>query len=280
LNTLSLNPHVERLITTITTLTGHHVALESSASMLASDAHRWEVVGTAGEHYGTLAVRADALTDPHRALYANLSRVIAHEAELRREKRALEERFRRLDQHAADLADQNHSMSMGVYRDSLTGVYRPWYLQEQIRLELSRSVRYKRSMAVIVFDVDELELVNACFGPRGGDDLLRAFAARLITTCRDSDVVARIGGAEFCAVLPDTAAQGAAELAERLRRSLESSPITIGGNAIEDLFFCTGCVTFRGSAGHTATAETLIEEAKRKLYRSKNAKAGVERWDG
>jgi len=272
LNTLSLNPHVERLITTITTLTGHHVAIESSASMLASDAHRWEVVGTAGEQYGVLAVRAETMSDPHRALYANLSRVIAHEAELRREKRALEDRFRRLDQHAADLADQNHSMSMGVYRDSLTGVYRPWYLQEQIRLEISRSVRYKRSTSVIVFDIEELEIVSACFGPRGGDDLLRAFAARLLTTCRDSDIVGRIGGDEFCAVLPDTGNDGANELAERLRRSLESSPITIGGNAIDDLFFCTGCVTFRGTAGHTATAEALIEEAKRKLYRSKNEK--------
>ena len=272
MTTIALHPNVERLITTITTLTGHEVALESSSATSSDDAHRWDVIGPAGDRYGVLSVRAHQLTDPHRALYADLSRMIAHEAELRREKRALEDRFRRLDQHAAELATQQHALSSAAYRDSLTGLYRPWYLEEQIRLELARAMRYKRTLAIVILDIEELDLVNAHFGKRGGDDLLRTFASRLTTTCRNSDIVARLGGDEFCTVLPDTSAEGATELVERLRRSLEKSPVTIGGTAIDDLFFTAGAVTFTGGTDQPTTAEQLIETAKRRLHRAKNTR--------
>jgi diguanylate cyclase (GGDEF)-like protein len=270
--TIALHPHVERLITTITTLTGHEVALESPASVRRDDAHRWDVIGNAGERWAVLSVRAVQLSDPHRALYANLSRVIAHEAELRREKSALEDRFRRLDQHNAELTRQQHALSSAAYRDSLTGLYRPWYLDEQVRLEVARSTRYKRSMSLLILDVEELDDVNDRFGKHGGDDLVRAFAARLTTTCRSSDVVARVGGEEFCALLPDTVAEGAEQLIERLRTSFARSPVTIGGGTI-DVVFTAGRVTFTGGADHPTTPESLLEEAKRKLHRAKHARA-------
>lgn len=248
--TIALHPNVERLLTTITTLTGHEVALESPASSTGHDAHRWDVIGAAGERFGVLSVRAHQLTDPHRALYADLSRMIAHEAELRREKHALEDRFRRLDQHAAELATQQHSLSSAAYRDSLTGLYRPWYLHEQLRLELARARRYKRAMSVVILESDN-----------GGDDhLTRAFAEGLTSTCRNSDVVARLGATEFCAVLPDTNEEGAAQLIERLRRR------------IHDLVFITGITTFTGD-GQT-TSEQLLEIAKRRLHRARNSLRG------
>lgn len=252
--TIALHPNVERLITTITTLTGHEVALESSASSAGNDAHRWDVISTAGERYGVLSVRAPQLTDPHRALYADLSRIIAHEAELRREKHALEDRFRRLDRHVAELATHQHSLSSAAYRDSLTGLYRPWYLHEQIRLELARATRYKRALSLVIFGV-------------GGDDLLlRAFAERLITTCRNSDIAARLGANEFCVVLTDTSADGATQLIERLRHALAKSPI-------DDLAFSSGSVTFAGGDDQPTSPEQLIETAKRRLHRAKNGLA-------
>ena len=249
--TNTLHPHFEQLLTTITTLTGHEVALEPGAAAVADDAHRWDVIGAAGERYGVLSVRAHQLTDPHRALYANLSRMIAHEAELRREKRALEERFRRLDEHAAELATHQHSLSSAAYRDSLTGLYRPWYLNEQIRLELARATRYKRALSVVIFDS----------GKHDDDHLLRAFAQRLTATCRNSDIVARLAAHEFCAVLPDTNEEGAQQLLERLRRVIDAA-------------FITGSVTFTGGVDHALTSEQLLETAKRRLHRARNSLRG------
>jgi diguanylate cyclase (GGDEF)-like protein len=250
--TIALHPNVERLITTITTLTGHEVALESGAASIGDDAHRWDVIGTAGERYGVLSVRAHQLTDPHRALYANLSLMIAHETELRREKRALEERFRRLDQHATELATHQHALSSAAYRDSLTGVYRPWYLHEQIRLELARAVRYKRAISVVLLDS----------GKASNDHQLRTFAERLTKTCRNSDIVARLGASEFCAVLPDTNADGAAQLLERLRRNT-------------DIAFVTGGVTFTGGVDQPGTSEQLLEAAKRHLYHALTSRSSA-----
>ena len=246
--TFALHPNVERLITTITTLTGHEVFLESGAASIGDASHRWNVIGAAGECYGVLSVRAPQLTDPHRALYANLSMMIAHEAELRREKHALEDRFRRLDQHAAELATQQHALSSAAYRDSLTGLYRPWYLHEQIRLELARAARYKRALSVVLLDC----------GKGSNDHLLRTFADRLTKTCRNSDIVARLGAHEFCAVLPDTNAEGASQLIERLRRNT-------------DVDFVTGCVTFNGGFDQSTTSEQLIEDVKIQLHRSRNS---------
>jgi diguanylate cyclase (GGDEF)-like protein len=252
--TITLHPNIERLLTTITTLTGHEVALESHASSTTTtDAYRWDVIGTAGERYGVLSVRASQLTDPHRALYANLSLMIAHEAELRREKHALEDRFRRLDRHASELATHQHSLSSAAYRDSLTGLYRPWYLNEQIRLELARAMRYKRALSLVIVDIGELD-----------DVLIGAFAECLTATCRTSDIVARLGGTEFCIVLTDSTADGAALLIERLRHSLAKSPI-------DGLVLNTGSVTFKGDSDQATSPEQLIETAKRTLHRAKNA---------
>jgi len=250
--TIALHPNIERLITTITTLTGHEVALESPASSTGHDAHRWDVIGTAGERYGVLSVRAPQLSDPHRALYANLSLMIAHEAELRREKHALEDRFRRLDQHASELATHQHALSSAAYRDSLTGLYRPWYLHEQIRLEVARAMRYKRALSVVMLELDG----------KDDDHLISAFAEGLTATCRNSDIVARLGAKEFCAVLPDTNEEGAARLIERLRRR------------IHDLAFITGMTTFTGGIDGQTTSEQLLETAKRRLHHARNSLRG------
>lgn len=249
--TPSIHPHIEQLITTITTLTGHDVAIEHPASSSKDEStHRWDVTGSAGERYAVLSVRARQLTDPYRALYANLSRIIAHETELRHSNRALEDRFRRLDQHAADLAAQQHSLSSAAYRDSLTGLYRPWYLTEQIRLELARAKRYRYPLTVVLFDVSD-----------GSDEILRELAARLLETCRTSDIVGRVSTYELCAVLADTCADGATELTRRLRRRL-------------DITFTAGGVTFPGETPTQDTAESVLERARLKLHRAKNTQPG------
>jgi diguanylate cyclase (GGDEF)-like protein len=263
--TLAIHPHVEDLISTIISLTGHEVAVEPVSALIRDDAHRWELIDSSGQRLGVLAVRGGALSDPHRELYANLSRVIAHESELRRSHRLLEDRFRKLDQHAVALEAQQHALSAAAYRDSLTAVYRPWYLSEQIRLELARARRHQRAMSLVLFDIDRLDDANDRFGRRGGDDILRAFAARLTATCRTSDVIARIGGDEFCALLPDTSAAGATELIRRFRRTLDETPITLGVDVVA-LDVVTATITCNGSE----TPEGLLERGRQKLHREKH----------
>lgn len=91
--------------------------------------------------------------------------------------------------------------------------------------DLSR--RHGRSMAVILCDLDHFKRVNDELGHPAGDEVLKAFAARIRGVLRDSDSAGRIGGEEFLLVLPETDLAGAGLLAERLRSALANEPVLL-----------------------------------------------------
>jgi diguanylate cyclase (GGDEF)-like protein len=288
--TPSLHPHIESLIHSITSVTGHDVAFESWAALppassaaarvsptipIAASPHTpqhtpqdaFEVVGTAGDRYGVLRIRGgETMSDAQRALYAQLSRMIAHEADLRREKSSLENRFRRLDRHNAELTALNRSLSAAAYRDSLTGVYRRWYLVEQIRLEMLRAVRLRWPVSLLLFDVVRFTEVNERFGAAGSDAVLREVASRIARTSRVSDVVGRLHGDVFAALLPGTPAAGAHELARRVSTAIGSEPFACGSELLVLSVTCS-CTTYEGAQHETA--EGFLESATQALHRVK-----------
>jgi diguanylate cyclase (GGDEF)-like protein len=112
-------------------------------------------------------------------------------------------------------------------RDSKTGLYNERYLHEALLAEIARATRLHRSFAIVMLDLDHLRDVNNTHGHLVGDDVLRGVGDVLREELRSSDVPARFGGEEFCALLPDTGEDGAAAIAERIRaavagRSLET----------------------------------------------------------
>lgn len=263
-----LHPHIESLIHSITSVTGHSVAFEPApVAAHASHPDAFEVVGTGGDRYGVLRVRAaEAISEAQRTLYAHLSRTIAHEADLRREKSSLENRFRRLDRHNAELTALNTSLSAAAYRESLTGVYRRWYLVEQIRLEMVRAVRLKWPVSLLLFDVVRFQSLNERFGAAGSDAVLREVAARIVGTSRVSDVVARVQGDVFAALLPGTPAAGARELARRVAEAVSSEPFACGPELVV-LSLHSACTTY--DAAQHQTAESFLEAAAQALNRVK-----------
>lgn len=289
--TQPLHPHIESLIHSITSVTGHNVAFESWAALMPSASGPttsassrvspalpistprntspdvFEVVGTAGDRYGVLRIRGEEpISEAQRALYAQLSRMIAHEADLRREKSSLENRFRRLDRHNAELTALNRSLSAAAYRDSLTGVYRRWYLVEQIRLEMLRAARLRWPVSLLLFDVVGFTAVNERFGAAGSDAVLRDVASRISRTSRVSDIVGRLHGDVFAALLPGTPASGARELARRVSVAMGSEPFACGSELLT-LSVTSSCTTYE-RAQHE-TAETFLESATQALNRVK-----------
>lgn len=268
MTTTPLHPHIESLIHSITSVTGHSVAFEAPPPVSASAHDAFEVVGTAGDRYGVLRVRAtESISEAQRTLYAQLSRMIAHEADLRREKSSLENRFRRLDRHNAELTALNRSLSATAYRDSLTGVYRRWYLVEQIRLEMVRAVRLGWPVSLLLFDVAGFTSVNERFGAAGSDAVLREVAARIVRTSRVSDVVGRVHGDVFAALLPGTPAAGARELARRVSHAVSSEPFACGSELLVLSLTCA-CTAYEPSQHETA--ESFLEAATLGLNRTKH----------
>ncbi len=114
--------------------------------------------------------------------------------------------------------------------DGLTGLSNRRELDDLAHRAVQEASRYQRPLALVMCDVDHFKKVNDVHGHAVGDEVLKAVAQALEAEAREADVVGRFGGEEFVLVLPNTGAEGARELAERIRRRLESAavPTTAG----------------------------------------------------
>jgi diguanylate cyclase (GGDEF)-like protein len=106
-------------------------------------------------------------------------------------------------------------------RDPVTGLPDAGAFHARLGEELARARRHGLPLAAVVVDIDHFAAINARFGRDAGDAVLAEAALLLRLTLRESDVLARLGGDRFGAVLPETDAPAALRCAERVRRSLE-----------------------------------------------------------
>lgn len=151
--------------------------------------------------------------------------------------------------------------------DPLTGLVNRGELERRLARELHRAERYHRGLGVLMVDIDHFKRVNDTYGHHAGDDVLKAFAARLIDHARRADAIARYGGEEFVLILPETPVAAAAAMAERLRVSLNEAPITVAdvGGPI------TASIGVAGYPDHGKTEEQLLRAADEALYAAKNS---------
>jgi diguanylate cyclase (GGDEF)-like protein len=150
--------------------------------------------------------------------------------------------------------------------DVLTGLYNRRFVEELLRIETDRARRTKAHVGLVVLDIDYFKLVNDRFGHAAGDRVLAEVAERLRAALRPSDILARYGGEEFVAVVPDGSSEATLEVAERLRVSVQESPIAFDGNSI----------TVTVSAGVAAMSEwddldAMLRAADRALYAAKDS---------
>jgi diguanylate cyclase (GGDEF)-like protein len=110
--------------------------------------------------------------------------------------------------------------------DGLTGLHNRRYFFELGELEFNRSRRYDRNLALILLDVDKFKEINDEYGHDVGDRVLKNLANSCRTNLRHFDIIGRYGGDEFIIMLPETSAQVAMDVADRLRQSVEALTIS------------------------------------------------------
>lgn len=115
------------------------------------------------------------------------------------------------------------SLSMAL-TDSLTGLYNRRYLEVHLEKLLQKNQENRKSLGVLLVDIDHFKKVNDTYGHKVGDEILKIFAERLKDKLRSFDLVARLGGEEFVVILPDVYEQRAHLIAERLRASIAEEP--------------------------------------------------------
>jgi len=148
--------------------------------------------------------------------------------------------------------------------DVLTNVLTRRKVLEIFQLELERASRYGHPLSFLMFDIDHFKRVNDTHGHLGGDEVIRAVAARASSCLRSSDAIGRYGGEEFAVILPETGLSGAVVAAERIRKAVGDTTIEFGGKLLS-VTVSLGVSEMR--PGHTSLE--LIEEADTALYEAK-----------
>ncbi|MDK9559419.1 GGDEF domain-containing protein [Marinobacter sp. M216] len=148
--------------------------------------------------------------------------------------------------------------------DSLTGLANRREALAQLDAEYQRYLRSARSFSVLLMDIDLFKSVNDTHGHHVGDELIILVARTLRGECRKIDTLARWGGEEFLALLPETETDEALKMANRIREAIARSAVPVDEHAVKATISI-------GAAGMRASEsiDRLLQHADEALYRAK-----------
>jgi diguanylate cyclase (GGDEF)-like protein/PAS domain S-box-containing protein len=184
------------------------------------------------------------------------------EEELQRAKDALESAHSELQQSL-------EREQLLAHTDDLTNLYNRRYFFKLAAREFSASLRYQRTLSIIMFDVDDFKRINDSFGHLTGDKALALVAQIAGAQMRASDVLARYGGDEFIILLPQTSAQQALVIAERIHASAAAARLETEKGGLS-LSLSIGIAELN-HALLNETLEAVIRCADKAMYAAKQA---------
>ncbi len=149
--------------------------------------------------------------------------------------------------------------------DGLTGCLNKRAFLEQMEQKLMAAQRFGRKLSLIVSDLDHFKTVNDTYGHAAGDRVLQELGGVLTRVKRETDLVARFGGEEFCVLCEETDARGARLLAERVRQELAEVEVQTDLGPLK-VTTSLGVATF---PDHASNAEQLFAQGDKALYEAK-----------
>ena len=149
-----------------------------------------------------------------------------------------------------------------AHYDQLTGLPNRTLLYDRLQQAILRAQRHHQKVAVFLLDVDHFKGINDSLGHAEGDALLSAVAKRLLSSVRETDTVARMGGDEFVIVMPDFKSMEDVERCGALIVESAARPITIGNREINITISIGACIY----PGHGLEADQLLKNADAAMY--------------
>jgi diguanylate cyclase (GGDEF)-like protein len=153
--------------------------------------------------------------------------------------------------------------------DPLTELYNYRYFLLQLNREVSRAQRHKSVFSLIMIDIDFFKNYNDTYGHQGGDLILRRIAQAMLENTRNSDMVCRYGGEEFCVICPELTKEDAKKTAEKLRQMVQTLELPkIKSVPVGNLTISSGIASFPDDGSN---AYQLILNADKALYEAKKS---------
>ncbi len=162
----------------------------------------------------------------------------------------------------------NQSIASLMYIDQLTGLHNYGYFIERLKEERERADREDCDLSLIMLDLDYFKSFNDRFGHQRGNELLEKVGKIIQQNIRSGDIVCRYGGEEFAVILPGTSTKKAFEVAERIRKAVESE--TFFGNRAYPRIRKTISAGVATYPEHAKDEYELIDVADRALYFAKD----------
>jgi two-component system, cell cycle response regulator len=182
----------------------------------------------------------------------------------------LVEKNKELDRINHELEEKRAALEHLSRTDGLTGLVNRRHFEERLAAEWARSERYRAPLSCMLLDIDHFKKVNDTWGHPFGDVVLKEVAAVARRALRDVDVIARYGGEEIIALLPETSPDEAWRAAERVRMGVEAMRLTCRTVEPPEQVRCTASIGVATAPSPAVeSAEQLVQLADECLYEAK-----------
>jgi diguanylate cyclase (GGDEF)-like protein len=185
--------------------------------------------------------------------------------------KALEESNKKIEYQKLELEKANQVLHQLSLKDSLTGIWNRRKYDQTIKMEWNRCLRYQRSIALILIDIDYFKEFNDCYGHMAGDECLVKIGETLKNCLiRSTDMAVRYGGEEFVVLLTETGNEEAVKIANMLREKIEELRIPHEKSTVSS--YVTVSIGVTSTVPHmNSSRNDLFKAADKALYQAKTA---------